>query len=210
MNYCYGCHSLKYSRFERVADDLDIPHGIALDNLIFTGQKIGELMEISMDEDDAKSWFGATPPDLTLVARSRKPEWVYTYLKNFYRDDSRPLGVNNRVFPDVGMPHVMLELQGLLECHATESDGHGEEDPVTGEEVSVDECGEMVLSASSQGQLSGEDFDQVAYDVTNFLVYVAEPMAAQRKQIGVGVLIFLGILFVFAWLLNREYWRDIH
>ena len=210
MNYCYGCHSLKYSRFERVADDLDIPHGIALDNLIFTGQKIGELMEISMDEDDAKSWFGATPPDLTLVARSRKPEWVYTYLKNFYRDDSRPLGVNNRVFPDVGMPHVMLELQGLLECHATESDGHGEEDPVTGEEVSVDECGEMVLSATSQGQLSGEDFDQVAYDVTNFLVYVAEPMAAQRKQIGVGVLIFLGILFVFAWLLNREYWRDIH
>ena len=210
MNYCYGCHSTKYSRFERVADDLGIPHEIAMDNLVFTDQKIGDLMEISMDEDDAKAWFGATPPDLTLVARARKPEWVYTYLKNFYRDDSRPLGVNNRVFPDVGMPHVMLELQGLAECHASVSEeGHGE-DPITEEEIHEDDCGELVVPQSAVGSMSTEEFDQVAYDLTNFLVYIAEPGAEKRKQIGTGVLIFLGVLFVFAWLLNREYWRDIH
>ena len=211
MNYCYGCHSTEYSRFERVADDLGIPHEIALENLVFTGQKIGELMEISMDDGDAKAWFGAAPPDLTLVARARKPEWVYTYLKNFYRDDSRPLGVNNRVFADVAMPHVMLELQGLPECRAVASgDEHHGADPVTGEEIHEDACGELVISETNAGLLTPEEFDQVAYDLTNYLVYIAEPMAEKRKQIGVGVLIFLGILFVFAWLLNREYWRDIH
>ena len=113
VNYCMGCHSFKYSRWERVADDLKIPHNLMMENLVFSGQKIGDLMDISMPAEDAKEWFGAVPPDLTLVARSRSPEWIYTYLKNFYVDPSRPLGVNNRVFKDVGMPHALLDLQGL-------------------------------------------------------------------------------------------------
>jgi len=214
MNYCYGCHATKYSRYERVADDLGIPHEIALKNLVFTDQKIGELMNISMDPDDAKNWFGAAPPDLTLVARAHQPEWVYTYLKSFYRDDSRPFGVNNLVFKDVGMPHVLLELQGLAECHATSHghDSHGDhgKDPVTGEEKHEDACGELVVPHGSEGLLSPEEFDQMAYDLTNYLAYIAEPMAEQRRRIGAGALIFLAILFVFAWLLNKEYWRDIH
>lgn len=196
MNYCYGCHSTKYSRYERVADDLGIPHQVAMENLVFTDQKIGELMEISMPAENAKAAFGAAPPDLTLVARARSPEWIYTYLKNFYADDTRPLGVNNRVFADVGMPHVLLELQGLPVC-------------VADEEHHVD-CAELIVPEGSKAMLSSEEFDQMAYDLTNYLVYIAEPMAEDRKRIGAGVLIFLAVFFVFAWLLNREYWRDIH
>ena len=196
MNYCYGCHSAKYSRYERVADDLGIPHEVALEQLVFTDQKIGELVEIAMPNDNAKRAFGAAPPDLTLVARARSPEWVYTYLKNFHADDSRPLGVNNRVFKDVGMPHAFLELQGLPSCVA---------DP-----QSHNNCAELQIAEGDEGQLSAEEFDKVAYDLTNFLVYMAEPMAEERKRIGTSVLLFLAIFFVFAWLLNREYWREIH
>jgi len=203
MNYCYGCHSTKYSRYERVADDLGIPHQVALDNLVFTGQKIGELMDISMPVENAKAAFGAPPPDLTLVARARSPEWVYTYLKNFYADDSRPLGVNNRVFKDVGMPHALLELQGLPSCVAGETDdGHGE--------VHQNDCAELTVAEGAEGSLSAEEYDQAVYDLTNYLAYIAEPMAEERKQIGTGVLLFLAIFFIFAWLLNREYWRDMH
>lgn len=203
MNYCYGCHSTKYSRYERVADDLGIPHEIAMDNLVFTDQKIGELMDISMPVENAKAAFGAAPPDLTLVARARSPEWVYTYLKNFHADDSRPMGVNNRVFKDVGMPHVLLELQGLSTCVAGETDdGHGA--------MVQSECAELTIAEGAEGSMSAEEYDQAVYDLTNYLVYIAEPMAEQRKQIGTGVLLFLAIFFIFAWLLNREYWRDLH
>ena len=215
MNYCYGCHSAKYSRYERVADDLGIPHEAAMENLVFTDQKIGDLMTISMDKKDAKQWFGSVPPDLTLIARARKPEWVYTYLKSFYRDDSRPMGVNNLVFKDVGMPHALMELQGLPECHATSHDDHGHgdshgKDPVTGEKKHENSCGERIIPQGAEGTLTAEEYDQLAYDLTNYLVYMAEPMAEQRRQIGTGVLIFLAILGVFAWLLNKEYWREIH
>ena len=203
MNYCYGCHSTRYSRYERVADDLGIPHRVALDHLVFTGQKIGELMEISMPEDNAKAAFGAAPPDLTLVARARSPEWVYTYLKNFHADDSRPLGVNNRVFKDVGMPHVLLELQGLPTCVVGETgSGRGG--------VHRNDCAELAVAEGSEGSMSPEEFDEAVYDLTNYLVYIAEPFAEERKQIGTGVLLFLVVFFIFAWLLNREYWRDIH
>ena len=193
MNYCYGCHSTKYSRYERVADDLGIPHQVALDNLVFTDQKIGELMTIAMPADNAKAAFGVAPPDLTLAARARSPEWIYTYLKNFYADDSRPMGVNNRVFKDVGMPHVLIDLQGL---------------PVCGPDK--DHCEDLSIPAGSEGGMSAEEYDKAVYDLTNYMAYVAEPMVQQRRQIGTGVLIFLAIFFVFAWLLNREYWRDMH
>ena len=211
VNYCMGCHSFKYSRWERVADDLNIPHNLMMDNLVFSGQKIGDLMEISMPADSAKEWFGAVPPDLTLVARSRSPEWIYTYLKNFYVDPSRPLGVNNKVFKDVGMPHALLDLQGLQECApgpVVASNGGIKRDLLTGEDLLEDPCGRFTLV--EKGSLSEAEYDQAVYDLTNFLTYIAEPMAEQRKHIGRWVLLFLLLLLVPATLLAREYSKVMH
>jgi len=211
VNYCMGCHSFKYSRWERVADDLKIPHDLMMDNLVFSGQKIGDLMEISMPADSAKDWFGAVPPDLTLVARSRSPEWLYTYLKNFYVDPSRPLGVNNRVFKDVGMPHALLDLQGLQECApgpVVAENGGIKRDLLTGEDLLDDPCGNFTLI--EKGSLSEEEYDQAVYDLTNFLTYIAEPMAEQRKHIGRWVLLFLLLLLVPTTLLAREYSKVMH
>ena len=116
VNYCIGCHTLKFQRYERTVDDFGISHEIALENLIFTGQKIGELMTNAMSVEDAKNWFGAAPPDLTMITRFKSPEFVYNYLKTFYVDETRPFGVNNKVFENVGMPHVMADLQGVQRC----------------------------------------------------------------------------------------------
>ena len=211
VNYCMGCHSFKYSRWERVADDLKIPHNLMMENLVFSGQKIGDLMDISMPAEDAKEWFGAVPPDLTLVARSRSPEWIYTYLKNFYVDPSRPLGVNNRVFKDVGMPHALLDLQGLQECApgpVIADNGGIKRDLLTGEDLLEDPCGRFTLA--EKGSMSEEEYDAAVYDLTNFLTYVAEPMAEQRKHIGRWVLLFLLLLLVPATLLAREYSKVMH
>ena len=211
VNYCMGCHSFKYSRWERVADDLNIPHQMMLDNMIFSGQKIGELMDIAMPSDQAKEWFGATPPDLTLVARSRSPEWVYTYLRHFYADPSRPLGVNNKVYKDVGMPHALLDLQGLPECipgSSLATNGGIKRDLLTGEDVLDNPCGGYEIIKA--GSLSPEKYDVAVFDLVNFLTYVAEPMAEQRKHIGKMVLLFLLLLMVPVMLLNREYWKGIH
>ena len=211
VNYCMGCHSFKYSRWERVADDLNIPHQMMLDNMIFSGQKIGELMDIAMPSDQAKEWFGATPPDLTLVARSRSPEWVYTYLRHFYADPSRPLGVNNKVYKDVGMPHALLDLQGLTECipgSSLATNGGIKRDLLTGEDVLDNPCGGYEIIKA--GSLSPEEYDAAVFDLVNFLTYVAEPMAEQRKHIGKMVLLFLLLLMVPVMLLNREYWKGIH
>ena len=211
VNYCMGCHSFQYSRWERVADDLRIPHELMMDNLVYSGQKIGELMTIAMPADKAKDWFGATPPDLTLVARSRSPEWLYTYLRNFYADPARPLGVNNLVFKDVGMPHALLDLQGLQECApgpVMAANGGIKRDLLTGEDLLEDPCGRFNLIKS--GTMNSAEYDQAIYDLTNFLTYVAEPMAEQRKDIGRKVLLFLLLLLVPVWLLNREYWKGIH
>ena len=211
VNYCMGCHSFKYSRWQRVADDIGIPHGIMMDNMVFTGQKIGELMDIAMPPEESKSWFGAVPPDLTLVARARSPEWVYTYLRNFYKDDSRPLGVNNKVYKDVGMPHALLDLQGLPECgfgQAVSVYGGLKRDLITGEDILDDPCGRYNIEQT--GTLTPEEFDVAVFDLVNFLTYVAEPMAEERKHIGKLVILFLLLLLVFVVLLNREYWKGIH
>jgi len=211
VNYCMGCHSFKYSRWERVADDLNIPHQLMMDNMLFSGQKIGELMKIAMPAENAKAWFGAEPPDLTLVARARSPEWVYTYLKNFYADSSRPLGVNNKVFKDVGMPHALLDLQGLQECApgpVKAANGGIKRDLITGEDLLEDRCGRFNLVKS--GTMNEAEYEEAVYDLVNFLTYVAEPMAEQRKHIGRWVLLFLLLLLVPVVLLNREYWKDIH
>jgi ubiquinol-cytochrome c reductase cytochrome b subunit len=212
MNYCMGCHSLQYSRYERVADDLGVPHDLMMANLVFdSDQKIGALMENAMDDDMAKKWFGVTPPDLTLVARARGLDWLYTYLRTFYADDSRPYGVNNKVFPDVGMPHALLDLQGLQECAMGPSqaaNGGVRRDPLTGRDIVDDPCGEFVIKEA--GELSPEEFDRAIYDLVNFLAYVGEPAARDRTRIGTYVLLFIAFFFVFTWLLNREYWKDVH
>lgn len=211
VNYCMGCHSAKFSRYERVADDLDIPHDLAEQNLIFSGQRIGELMEIAMRPQSAKAFFGVTPPDLSLVARSRSPEWLYTYLRNFYKDETRPFGVNNRVFHNVGMPHVLIGPQGLLECGAgPKLNHHGGAARNEIGQLEIDEhCGALVAGAQ-KGTMTSAEFDQAVYDLVNFLEYVAEPAAVKRESIGWWVLGFLVILFIFVYFLNREYWRDIH
>ena len=211
MNYCLACHTAQYSRYERVADDLGIPHKVMMDTLVFGDEKIGSLMNNAMGATDSKAWFGASPPDLTLVARVRSPEWLYTYLRNFYSDPSRPLGVNNRVFANVGMPHVMMELQGLLSCGpGPKLDDHGKVvRNALGEAVVDEHCGALVES-DAKGSVSAEEFDTVIYDLVNFIEYMGEPIAEERKRLGVFVLLFLVVLFVFTFLLNREYWKGIH
>lgn len=212
MNYCMGCHSLQYSRYNRVADDLGIPADLMEANLIFDPSvKIGSLMKNAMSKDDAKVWFGASPPDLTLVSRARQPEWLYTYLRTFYKDESRPWGVNNKVFKDVGMPHVLLELQGMQECAmgpVKAANGGVKRDPLTGADIMEEPCGRLVVT--EEGLMTPEEFDGAMYDLTNFLAYTAEPIASDRKRIGTFVLLFITLFFVFAWLLNREYWKDVH
>lgn len=199
LNYCFGCHSTKYARYERIADDLQIPHELFMENLVFSDAKIGELMNIAMPEKGAKAWFGATPPDLTLVARLRGVDWLYSYLKGFYQDESRPLGVNNTIFPDVGMPHVLHELQGVQVKDCGGAD----------EKAKAGTCNNLKLIEGS-GTLSAAEYDQVAYDLVNFLHYMGDPSREYREALGVKVLIFIFIFFIFAWLLNREFWRDIH
>lgn len=197
VNYCQGCHTAKYFRYERMED-----FGLTLDeieeNLIFSGAKIGSHMLNSMPDADAAAWFGAAPPDLTLVSRLKHngADWLYSYFKGFYSDPSRPMGVNNTVFPNVGMPNVLWELQGVQEA-ATKEDEHGNK---------VVES----LSMVKPGQLSAEEFDGVARDLTTFLVHVGEPMQLERKRIGWYVMIFLLIFFVLAYMLKKEFWKDIH
>jgi ubiquinol-cytochrome c reductase cytochrome b subunit len=212
MNYCMGCHSLKYARYNRVAGDLGIPEDLFLANLVFNpNTKIGSLMDNSMDDGNAKIWFGAAPPDLTLISRARQPEYLYTYLRTFYKDPARPYGVNNKVFKDVGMPHVLLELQGMQECAmgpVVARNGGVKRDPLTGQDILEDPCGRF--SVTQAGAMTPEEFDGAVYDLVNFLAYMAEPVAADRHRIGTYALLFIALFFVFAWLLNREYWKDVH
>ena len=212
MNYCLGCHSMQYARYNRVGTDLDIPEDLLQKHLMFDpSEKVGSLMHSAMDEDLAKIWFGAPPPDLTLISRARQPEWVYTYLRTFYKDDSRPYGVNNKVFKDVGMPHVLLELQGMQECAMGSVKAHNggvKRDPLTGEDILEDPCGQFTIAEA--GAMTPEEYDVAMYDLVNFLAYSADPVVVKRQSIGVYVLLFITLFFVLAWLLNREYWKDVH
>ena len=203
VNYCMGCHALSYSRYNRVAKDLDLTEAQVAKNLIFTrtdGEptKVGELMKTAMPAKDASEWFGAPPPDLTLVARVRGADWIYTYLKSFYADPSRPMGVNNTIFANVGMPHVLWELQGMQQKVCVK-EGEGAH--------AAEHCH---LEMVKPGKLSGTEYDQVAHDLTNFLAYVGEPIQDQRKIYGIFVLLFLGVFALVAYALKKEYWKDVH
>lgn len=192
VNYCLGCHGASYMRYNRLKD-IGLTDQQIKDNLLFTADKVGEPMRIAMQRADAKQWFGAAPPDLTVIARARAsefgsgPDWLYTYLRTFYRDESRPTGWNNLVFANVGMPHVLWDLQGEQVLGA-----------------------EHTLQLAKPGKLKPEEYDAMVGDLVGYLRYMGEPMAQFRKQLGVIVLIFLAVMFVLAYALKREYWKDIH
>lgn len=198
MNYCSGCHSLKYMRYSRIGEDLGLTEEQVQSSLNFTGAKYGEQVLTSMRAEDAQEWFGQAPPDLSLVARVRGADWIYTYLKSFYLDESRPLGWNNKLFPNASMPNPFWELQGLQ--HAE----YGKPDAATGERHVES------LKLAQPGRLSPQEFDQVARDVTNFLEYAGEPAALKRQSLGVWVVLFLAALSFLAYLLKQEYWKDVH
>jgi ubiquinol-cytochrome c reductase cytochrome b subunit len=195
MNYCAGCHELGYARYSRTADDINIPHEVMAANVIFDDTLIGDLIENSMDPENAKAWFGAAPPDLTLIGRVRSPAWLYTYMKSFYEDPSRPLGANNTLYANVGMPNVLVNLQGLVSC-----DDHGTNDPTRCELTRVE----------GTGSLDELEFDSVIADLVNFLYYIGEPSRSRRQEIGVWVLAFLALMIVLTTLIGREFGKDYH
>lgn len=207
VNYCLSCHSAAYARFSRVGADLGIPDNLMRDNLIFTTDvnghktKIGELMITTMTPNYAEQAFGVVPPDLTLITRSRGVDWVYNYLRGFYLDDSREgLGVNNGVFNNVGMPHVLGEFQGYqVPKYRTRVDADGNETKlISGFEI------------VQKGSMSKSDYDRMIHDLVAFLDYMAEPYKQTRKNVGTGVIIFLLLFLVVAYALKREYWKDVH
>ena len=212
-HYCMGCHSLEYQRYERTAIDLGIEPEIMVQAIVPSDKKIGDLGTIAMPAKGAAEWFGAPPPDLTLVTRKRSPDWVYTYMKTFYVDPSRPLGVNNKVYPKVGMPHVLEPLQGLQRavCADPETGSNAVGQKNLGPEQSLSEshCARLEV-VEATAQLSAAEYDRLIYDLVNFLEYVGEPTKAKAHEIGIYVLLFLMLYFVFAYLLKREYWKDVH
>lgn len=205
MNYCMGCHALSHARYNRVAKDLGIPEQLMMENLVFADKKFSDLMTNAMRPADGAKWFGATPPDLTLVARVRRPDWVYTYLRSFYEDPTRPYGVNNVVFKDVGMPHVLADLQGWqVKGKAQVKTGV---DPLTGKEITAEHDDALYLA--KPGKLSPEEYDIVVSDLVNFLTYMAEPIALERQVIGWWALLFLAIFFVPVYFMNKEFWKEV-
>jgi ubiquinol-cytochrome c reductase cytochrome c1 subunit len=191
VNYCLNCHGASYMRYARLTE-LGLTEQQIKDNLMFTADKIGEQMRVAARSDEQKQWFGAAPPDLTVIARARASEhgpgadWLYTYLRQFYRDTNRPTGWNNVVFDNVGMPHIFWQLQGEQILNKDHK-----------------------LELAVPGTMSPKEYDQAVSDLVGFMVWMAEPMQEQRKQLGWFVLAFLAVLFGFAYALKKEYWKDI-
>ena len=201
MNYCLSCHSARYSRYNRVGEDLGLSEKQVKENLIFTRQKVGELMTITFKEENALQWFGSVPPDLTLIARARGPDWLYTYLKSFYLDETRPTGVNNALFKNVSMPHVLWGLQGWQRpVYKTVSSADG-----STERQVIDHM-ELV----EPGLLSEQEYDRVVRDLVTFMMYLSEPIALKRHAMGIWVLMFLVALLGISYGLKREYWKEVH
>jgi ubiquinol-cytochrome c reductase cytochrome c1 subunit len=195
MNYCLGCHGLQFMRYEGLKE-LGLTEAQVKDNLMFTAEKVGEPIKIAFNPKDAKSWFGVAPPDLSVVGRSRGADWLYTYLRTFYRDPKTVTGWNNAVFPNVSMPHALWALQGQRALEVVEpKEGHG---PV-----------QYKWSQVTKGMQSPAEYDATVRDLVNFLMYAAEPSGIERRPIGIVVLFVLGVLFIFAYLLKKEYWKDV-
>jgi ubiquinol-cytochrome c reductase cytochrome c1 subunit len=196
-NYCLSCHSAEAMRYSRL-EDLGLTEKQIRDNLVLTTAKVGDLMLVAMRKSDSKEWFGIAPPDLSVVARARGADWLYTYLRSFYRDDKTATGWNNLVFPNVAMPHALWELQGSQSLETEERKGP------EGNETSH----RLVLQ--SPGKLSALEYDKLAADLVNYLVYMGEPARDTRTTVGFAVLLFLAVSFVPVYLLKREYWKDVH
>ena len=200
VNYCVSCHSASFMRYNRIAADLGIPEAQVASNLMFTTDKIGDTLTVAMQPQDAENWFGIAPPDLSVIARARGEDWLYSFLQGFYADPSRPTGVNNLYLPGVAMPHVLWELQGIQR-------------PIF--HTVTDEAGKNVktlerLEADRPGKLSEVQYKQTVRDLVSFLVYLGEPAKLVRYRVGAAVLLFLSVLLVAVYLMKREYWKDIH
>ena len=206
-NYCLNCHAAAFMRYNRLRD-IGLTEEQIRDNLIFTGAKVGETMNVSIDAKDAKEWFGAVPPDLTLVARSRSDgnkgtgaDYLYTYLRTFYRDETKATGWNNAAFPGVSMPHVLWQLQGQQRAvFADEKDPH---DPA--KTVHVLKGFEPITA----GSMTAAEYNLAVADLVAYLQWMAEPMQASRVRLGVWVLLFLGVFTFIAWRLNAAFWKDV-
>ena len=199
VNYCLGCHSAEYVRWNRVGADLGLTEKDLVANLIPEGATPLSMMLSPMPKAQAAEWFGNTPPDLSLIARSRGTDRVYTYLKSFYADSTRPHGVNNTVLPGTVMPHVLANLQGLQQPKFEEvtANGHSEKHVVG-------------FEPGTPGELTSEQYDEFVRDTVNFLDYIGEPSKATRENLGLWVILFLLLFFVLAWMLKKEYWKDVH
>jgi ubiquinol-cytochrome c reductase cytochrome c1 subunit len=196
MNYCLGCHGMQFMRYEGLKE-LGLTEAEIRDNLMFTAEKVGEPIKIAFNPKEAKAWFGVAPPDLSVVARSRGADWLYTYLRVFYRDPKTVTGWNNALFPNVAMPHALWSLQGqrALEVVEEKEGGH----PGV----------QYKWSEITKGSETAAEYDATVRDLVNFLVYVGEPHGIERRPIGIVVLFVLVVLFVFAYLLKKEYWKDV-
>ncbi|WP_395140624.1 cytochrome c1 [Schlegelella aquatica] len=206
VNYCLNCHSAAFMRYNRLRD-IGLSEQQIKDNLMFATDKVGETMKVSLDPKQAKEWFGATPPDLTVIARSRAShagtgaDYLYTYLRTYYRDDTKATGWNNLAFPNVGMPHVLWELQGQRAAKfIEEKDPH---DPSKTQHVFAG------FEQLTPGKMSPQEYDNAVADLVAFLQWMGEPVQKQRVRLGVWVLIFLGLFTVIAWRLNAAYWKDV-
>jgi ubiquinol-cytochrome c reductase cytochrome c1 subunit len=188
INYCLSCHSASFMRYNRMAKDIGLTDDQVKDSLMFASDKIGDTMTIAMRPDDAKKWFGVTPPDLSVISRSRGTDWLYTYLRTFYLDGNKPMGTNNVAFKDVGMPHVLWEQQGYM---AMDENSHS-------------------LALDSEGQLSKTEYDQMVADLVNFLAYLGEPSKLQRMELAKWVFLYLIILLLVAYPMKKAFWKDIH
>ncbi|HQX91261.1 MAG TPA: cytochrome c1 [Thermomonas sp.] len=197
MNYCSGCHSLKYMRYARIGEDLGLTEDEVMNNLNFSGGKIGDHVMAAMPAELAKSAFGKAPPDLSVIARVRGSDWIYTYLKSFYLDEGRPVGWNNTLFPNASMPNPLWELQGVQQ-------------PVYGKKTAAGDLPVEGFTISQPGRQNAQQFDQTVRDITAFLEYVGEPAALKRQNVGVWAILFLVFFAFMAWLLKHEYWRDVH
>ena len=195
VTYCLGCHSAKHIRYKRIAIDLHLDEGEILKNVAPLGAGIYDQMHSAMNGHDAEKWFGTTPPDLSLIARSRGADWLYSYLKSFYVENGKPTGVNNAIFKDVAMPNVFWQQQGTQVAIIKNIDG---------QEVVTE------LKLEQPGQLSPKEFDRLVTDLVNFLVYVGEPVQLERERMVKYVLFFVFMFIVLAYLLKKEYWKDVH
>ena len=200
VNFCLSCHSASYMRYNRMGHDLGLTDELVKENLLFAADKVGDTMKAVMPPEDAKAAFNTVPPDLTLIARAKKPEWIYTYMRSFYRDDKSTSGWNNTVFENVAMPHVLYEWQGHQRAvfkTVTDKDGRTRQ-----------EFEKFVLE--KPGSMTPAAYDKEMRHLTNFLVYMGEPAKLERKTIGIFVLLFLAVFGAIAYLLKKEFWKDVH